>query len=135
MTEIIEITENNYKGYCSIDMVAFSFAQSGAMGVPGDVVIVDSDGWFYHTNYCDEALSYDHLLEVVPVLKDCEIGVSGHKAPEGWVPVYMGMGNHLTIRADYYGRFEEEVNKRRIKTPADLYMQWFEIMLQLFGKG
>jgi hypothetical protein len=135
MKETIEITESNYKGYCSIDIVAFSFAQPGAMGVPGGVEIIDSDGWLYQTNWCDGDLSLDHLLEVVPVLKDCKIGVSGHRAPEGWAPVYLGAGNHLTVRADYYGRFEEEVNKRRIKTPADMYVQWLEIMLQLFDKG
>ena len=135
MKETIEITESNYKGYCSIDIVAFSFAQPGAMGAPGTVKIIDSDGWLYHTNYCDGDLSFDHLLEVVPVLKVCRINVSRHLTPEGWRARYLGAGNHLTIRADYYGRFEEEVNKRGIKTPVDLYMQWLEIMLQLFDKG
>lgn len=135
MKETIEITESNYKGYCSIDIVAFSFAQLGAMGAPGTVEIIDSDGWLYHTNYCNGDLNFDHLLEVVPVLKECKINVFGHQTPEGWGAHYLGAGNHLTIRADYYSRFEEEVNKRRIITSADLYMQWLEIMLQLFDKG
>ena len=135
MKETIEITESNYKGYCSIDIVAFSFAQSGAMGMPGAVEIIDSDGWLYYTNYCDGNLSFDHLLEVVPVLKDCKINVSGHQTPEGWGAFYLGAGNHLTVRADYCGRFEEKVNKRRIKTPSKLYLQWLEIMQELLDKG
>ena len=41
MTDCIEITESNYKDYCSLDIVAFLFAQPGAMGDPGGVEIID----------------------------------------------------------------------------------------------
>ena len=132
MTDIIEITNPNYKGYCAIDIVAFSFAHPGAMGEPGGVEIIDAQGWFYHANYCDNGISYDHLLEVVPVLKDCRIGVAGHQVPEGWKAVYLGFGNHLTIRADYYDRFEEEVRESRIKEASKLYACWYEIVLNMF---
>ena len=135
MKEKIKITESNYKGYCSIDIVAFSFAQSGAMGIPGHVIIFDSEGWVYHTNYCDGDISFKHLLEVVPVLKDSKIGVSGHETPEGWIPFYLGAGNHLTVRSDYSVRFEEEMGKRHIETPSNLYLQWQEIMQQLLDEG
>ena len=54
MTRIIEITESNYKDYRSLDIVAFSFAQLGAMGEPGGVEIIDAKGCCYHTNYCWE---------------------------------------------------------------------------------
>ena len=129
MNDIIEITESNYKGYCGIDIAAFSFAQPGAMGEPGGVEIIDAQGWFYHTNYCYGDISYEQLLEVVPVLKDCKIGIAGHHVPEGWKAVYLGFGNHLTIKADYYDKFEEEARKRHIEEAGMLYQQWSEIVL------
>ena len=131
----IEITDSNYMDYRSLDIVAFAFAQSGAMGEPGGVEIVDAQGKFYHTNYCWEGIDYEHLLEIVPALRNCEFGILGHQAPEGWAAVYLGMGNHLTIRIDYYSQFEEEVRNRRIERPGELYQQWSEIVLKLLGKS
>ena len=84
---MIEITGINYKDYCSLDIVAFLFARPGAMGEPGGVEIIDVQGCYYHTNYCYKGISYEQLIEVVPVLKDCKIGLTGHQAPEGWVAV------------------------------------------------
>ena len=135
MTRIIEITESNYKGYRSINIVAFSFAQPGAMGEPGGIEIIDEQGRFYHTNYCWEGISYEHLCEVVPALKDCKFEVFGHQAPEGWEAVYLGMGNHLTIKADYYNQFKEETLNRHIKDECEMYLQWIGIVLKLLDKG
>lgn len=135
MTRIIEITESNYKDYRSIDIVAFSFAQPGAMGEPGGIEIIDEQGRFYHTNYCWEGISYEHLCEVVPALKGCKFEVLGHQAPEGWEAVYLGMGNHLTIKAEYYNQFKEETQNRHIEKASQLYQQWFEVVLKLLGKG
>lgn len=135
MTEIIEITESNYKGYCGIDIAAFSFAQPGAMGEPGGVEIIDSQGWFYHTNYCYGDISYEQLLEIVPVLKDFKIETFDHQVPEGWKAVYWGFGNHLTIKAEYYNQFEEEVHNRHIKGEGELYQQWVEIVLKILKQS
>lgn len=135
MTEIIEITESNYKGYCGIDIAAFSFAQPGAMGEPGGVEIIDSQGWFYHTNYCYGDISYEQLLEIVPVLKDFKIETFDHQVPEGWKAVYLGFGNHLTIKAEYYNQFEEEVHNRHIKRDGELYQQWVEIVLKILKQS
>lgn len=56
MEKLIEITKSNYMDYCSLDIVAFAFAQPGAMGEPGGVEIIDTKGRFYHTNYCLDGL-------------------------------------------------------------------------------
>ena len=130
MTDCIEITESNYKGYCAIDIVAFLFAQPGAMGDPGGVEIIDAQGWFYHTNYCYNGVSYDQLTEIVPILKDCKIGIVGQQVPEGWKAVYLGFGNHLIIKADYYDKFEEETRNRHIEEAVELYQQWSGIVLK-----
>jgi hypothetical protein len=44
----IEIDELNYQDYQHLDIVAYSFARGGAMGDPGGIKIVDSDGQVYH---------------------------------------------------------------------------------------
>ena len=134
MNDTIEITESNYKGYCAIDIVAFSFAQPGAMGEPGGVEIIDAQGWFYHTNYCYNGVSYDQLTEIVPVLKDCKIGIVGQQVPEGWNAFYLGFGNHLFIKAEYYNQFEEEVRNRHIEEGSELYQQWYGIVMKMLGK-
>lgn len=130
MTDCIEITESNYKDYCSLDIVAFLFAQPGAMGDPGGVEIIDAQGQYYHTNYCYNGVSYDQLMEIVPVLKVCKIGIVNHQTPEGWKAIYLGFGNHLTIKADYYDKFEEESRNRHIEEAVELYQQWSGIVLK-----
>ena len=134
MNRTIEITESNYKDYTSLDIVAFSFAQSGAIGEPGGVLIVDAMGQVYHANYCYDNLDFDHLLEVVSAVKDCKFGILDHQTPEGWAPVQLGFGNHLTIRTEYHSQFEEETNNRHIKSPGQLYQQWIGMVLKLLGK-
>ena len=135
MDDTIEITESNYKGYCAIDIVAFLFAQPGAMGEPGGVEIIDAQGWFYHTNYCYNGVSYDQLTEIVPVLKDCKIGIVSQQEPEGGKADYLGFGNHLFIKAEYYNQFEEEVRNRNIEESVELYQQWYGIVMKMLGKS
>jgi len=135
MSRLIEITESNYKDYCTLDIVAFSYAQPGAMGEPGGVLIVDAMGRVYHANYCYENLDYDHLLEVVPILKDCEFGILGHQTPVGWSPFYLGFGNHLTIKEDYSFEFEISVADKHFKNKGELYQQWLGMVMELLGKG
>ena len=135
MTDTIKITESNYKDYCAIDIVAFLFAQPGAMGDPGGVEIIDAQGQSYYTNYCYNGISYDQLVEVVPDLKNSKIGIVGHQVPEGWNAIYIGYGNHLTIKSDYYNQFQEEADNRHIKEASVLYQQWYGIVLKLLGKS
>ena len=135
---MIEITGTNYKEYCNIDIVAFSFAQGGAMGEGGGIRIVDSKGQKYHTNYCRDNTIYEHLYEIIPVLKDCEIGMFHHTAPDDWTPKYMGFGNYLTIKTVYKEKFDEECKQRNFEseydTNGDLYNQWIEIILKILEK-
>lgn len=131
----IEITDSNYIDYCSLDIVAFSVAQPGAMGEPGGIKIIDVQGQFYHTNYCREVISFEHLREIVPALKECKFGIRDHDAPEGWTAIYLGMGNHLTVKTDFYSQFEEEARNRGIGDSGELYQQWSEIVLKLLGKS
>ena len=135
MNRLIEITESNFKDFCALDIVAFSFAQPGAMGEPGGVLIVNAMGQVYHANYCNGEIDYDHLLEVVPALKDCEFGILGHQTPTGWSPFYLGFGNHLNIKDDYSYEFEVAVAEKHFKNKGELYQQWLGMVMELLGKG
>ena len=53
MLQIIKIEEANYKKYCNLDIVAFSYAKAGACGDGGSVCIIDINGQIYYTNYAD----------------------------------------------------------------------------------
>ena len=134
MIKSIEINESNYKDYCSLDIAAFSFAEPGAMGMPGGIEIIDTQGQCYYTNYCHghNWIKFEHLMEIIPVLKDGEI--FGPQVPAGWKTVYLGAGNHLAIKSDYYSQFEKEAHNRGIEKPVEYFKQWFEIMLELLGK-
>ena len=55
--------------------------------------------------------------------------------PEGWKAVYLGFGNHLVVKADYYEQFEKEVHNRHIKGEGELYQQWYGIVMKVLGKS
>ena len=73
----IEIDELNYQDYQHLDIVAFSFARGGAMGDPGGIIIVDSDGQVYHANYCygRHTIKSEHIKAVIPVFEDLRISL------------------------------------------------------------
>ena len=45
--------------------------------------------------------------------------------------VYLGFGNHLVIKADYFGQFEKETSNRHIEEAVELYQQWYGIVMNL----
>ena len=77
----IEIDELNYQDYQHLDIVAYSFARGGAMGDPGGIKIVDSDGQVYHANYCygRHTIKSEHIKAVIPVFEDLRISLTNCK--------------------------------------------------------
>lgn len=134
MKEIIEITDSNYKDYCNIDIAAFSLAQGGAMGEPGGIVIIDTGGNVYHTNYCRNNVICEHLDEIIPILKECKFGIFSHTVPEGWHPEDLGFGNHLTIKGIYKDTFCKEWEERQSNTENILFQEWSGVMMMVLGK-
>ena len=47
----MRITISNHQDFKDLDIVAFSYAFSGAMGDPGSVVIVLADGTVHYANF------------------------------------------------------------------------------------
>jgi len=47
----------------------------------------------------------------------------------------LGFGNHLVIKADYFGQFEKEASNRHIEEAVELYQQWYGIVMKVLGKS
>ena len=109
----------------------FQLAEGGAMGEPGGIVFLTEGEKVYHANYCFGNLTKETMEKAFPVLAECEFGIFGigSKVPEGWVYVNLGMGNHLIVRADYYGKFETLT--KEYKPLGELYQHWLEIAISL----
>ena len=100
------------------------FAEGGAMGEGGAVEIVIDDGTAYHCNYVYGDADIDKLLEACPV-----INMPG-ELPKGWLPRYLGFGNHLFVRTEHYIKYLEllgdKVNRR-----AGEFQNWHDVAVRL----
>ena len=104
----------------------FSLAEGGAMGCPGEVLMVTSDGEVYQANYCYGDISYGDLVAAFPTLGMCEFPLFGVGTvmPEGWNYVALGMGNHLIVHDDVYPAFKKKVKGL---IPPQIYQKWVKI--------
>lgn len=50
MEKEIYINKGNYKEYANLDVVAFSYAHGGAMGVGGEIIVITKDAKIYSMN-------------------------------------------------------------------------------------
>lgn len=134
--KIVEISESNYQDYQSLDIVAFSFAFSGAMGEPGGIYIVERGGQIYHANYCDEKIYIEpnHIKEVIPVIDEIEFGIFGNKSDnDNWDSIYLGAGNHLVIDKSIYDGLLKKVEEAHFRYEGELFQHWPGFVLDLIG--
>ena len=89
------------------------FAGSGAMGCPGNVVVITYGGSIFQGNYCYDDIKYEKLLRAIPILNDLENGAFNNEndASNGWNLQYLGAGNVLLIRDDAYEEFKKLTEK------------------------
>lgn len=136
MRKFIEITQSNFESYSDIDIAAFSIAVPGAMGEGGGVIIVDTNGVLYHTNYCHEYLDKTELETILPVMKGVKLGIFDYDwVPEQWTALYMGFGNHLIFKQIYSEKFMKSLKDNGIDDHGihmgNLYQKWLELMLEI----
>lgn len=136
MKEIVEINMSNYQNYCSLGIVAFSFAFSGAMGEGGGIYIIDREGRVYHANYYrgDNLLEPDYIKDIIPIFEECKFGLLGCISPEGWKSLYLGYGNHLLMIDELYDSFRKIVEDSNFTNSGDLFQHWPGLVLGLIGK-
>ena len=128
MEDKIELTHINYKDYIPINIIAFSFAYSGAQGEPGGVIMVNDKGQIFHFNYLEDKLIKDEIDEIFPFIKNYDlIGFE-----ENYKEINLGMGNKLLVEKIFYPKVEQMINE--IKSPSNLYRQWKNIILNALKK-
>ena len=126
-----EITLQNYKSHMPIDMVAFSFASSGAMGCPGEIIMMNREGETFSLNYCYEPWQAEQIYEICPKLEECDIELLGYDtAPEGWMPINLGMGNHLFVENEIGEVFYKQITGLY---PGQVYQMWQDSLKEILS--
>lgn len=119
-------------------IVAFSYGLPGAMGCQWIVKLIDSDSIVLETKiFSIEKATEDQSL--IKIIKACEQfffslkeqfsrDFWGSVSIDGWRPAYLGMGNILFVRDDYFEDFKSLSAKKGIKAPYELYLNWMTII-------
>ena len=110
------------------------FAGSGAMGCPGNVVVITYGGSIFQGNYCYDDIKYEKLLRAIPILNDLENGAFNNEndASNGWNLQYLGAGNVLLIRDDAYEEFKKLTEK--VEYAEDYDQIWFDTAWSIIEK-
>lgn len=104
----------------------FSIAESGAMGEPGGVVVINAAGEVFLLNYVWYEYSLADIEKIFPVLTECIFGLFGIDSvvPKGWNYVNLGFGNHLIVSDEVYSSFSAIT--KNCKEPVEYYTSWFD---------
>lgn len=123
------IQPSQAENYTLSGIVAFSIAEPGACGVPGEVIILTEDSKAYRLNYLRGKWTPETLKKLSPVIANARLGIFGQNdCVPGWKAVYLGLGNHLFLADSYYGLFSEKAKEEHIETKGELYQQWQDII-------
>ena len=122
----IELGRENLNKEFFENILFFMIAEGGAMGEPGAVNFVKTDGNLYHLNYVFGDFKYEEILAVFPTLGECEFGMFGmnSKVPKGWNYVDLGMGNSLIVKSEVYPSFKKLIGK--CKSAGEIYQSWID---------
>ena len=124
----IELNLSNYNSYLPINIVAYSYASSGAMGEPAGVNIISKEGQLFHFNYVEGDIKQNEMYMIIPSLKERIDNISLYE--ENWKDFSMGMGNNLTIHISIYDKFEEKIQNLNL-SKSGLFQQWKKIVLEI----
>ena len=130
---MIYLNNDNFKdnNFNFNQVVLVFYASGGAMGVPGDIKIILSDGTIYNSNIddIDVSLFFDCLYELIDKGK----GIFDLKRNyDKWKIIFLGMQNYLIIKNEYFDMFNKLVNDNNISF-NELFSNWFDISLKLIN--
>ncbi len=125
---LIEINYDNFPEYSPLNPIALSVAEGGAMGSPGNVKIVESDGTSYDFNLYN--FHNETLKAICPSLIEC---LNGN--PAIWKEVDLGAGNHLFIKEPYYKEFRRRLKVYGKVRPSWIYQNWMRIVHNMLSKS
>ena len=121
--EIINLTEENYTQYIPLDPIAFSLSESGAMGTPGQIIIVDKNRRVYSYNIAD--IRRELGMVIIPALYEFITG-----APRlDWHYYNLWMGNHLMVNDSIHNEFSLKAREYRWQIGV-LYQKWLDLVLE-----
>lgn len=130
-----EMTRENLKDLKKEDVCVLMYAEGGAMGSPGEVCVIDTNGTKYSTGgiYSNDGCDISQG-EVIDAFFDGLEHRSGSGAPDfdncrinnsHWVYVNLGMGNHLYLRRDFW---VEHGIRIMAMDPAERYTKWKDLI-------
>ncbi len=136
MCEIIKLNVDNCMSYAPIKPAVYSIAEPGACGSHGVIVVDGSDGRVFRLDYIYRSLSLVKIEELFPQIASTRLTLFGEDdvPSEGWIPVYLGLGNHLFIQSEFFPLFAEEAKTRGIRTRGELYQNWVDITRSVIQK-
>ena len=131
MSTFVKLNAANAKEHSPIDAAAFFFAEPGAQGRNGEIVIVSRIGEIFSCNYIYGDLPAGCYANLCPPINDTKFNIGGQRdlPPNGWLPLYLGLGNHLIVSEDYADSFVKELAERSITNRGQVYQHWLSIVV------
>lgn len=116
MVQPIEVTRRNLDSIDFDSIVAFEYAEPGAMGTPGDLFFSTADGTGFHLNYLYGEVSLREFcrayrqgaVDTFPIL------------PIFWSEHHLGMGNHFIVHEVAMQKLLQEDGNE----PQQLLIRW-----------
>lgn len=120
----IELNKTNISNVPFDEARFVFFAESNAMGRPGEVEILLRNLDIYTFNYVYEDISFLDFKGYFPAIVDCEYGVSGFERMEmnGWKYVSLSSGNHLLVHEEISEAFA--LKYFVTDPPVYIYQNW-----------
>lgn len=140
--KINPVGHDDVQDLIGIEVAAIQIAEGGAMGRPGGVFIVTTDARVFLTylrGHLPEEGSHremvgEDIVSIIPMIADFRSGLMGYgvQHPAGWYHHYLGMGNHLLVKAEYEPLFLKEAQILEGQNPEEiLYNLWLEAILNV----
>lgn len=115
------------------DVLFFSLAEGGAMGVPGEMIVVNKSPGAFAMDSVYGDVDVVEVERLFPVLGQCCFGLFGldSEVPEGWNYVNLGAGNHLIVADEVYDEFKRLT--RDCKEDYEYYGAWQDAAAKITG--
>lgn len=134
MQNAIELNGDNINIIKYNEVVAVTIAEGGAMGETNGFYVILKNTNLYHTNFGQMQISKEKLFETFPLLKtfNCFCG-EVVKLDEEWKSFYMGFGNYLIVRKEYFDIVNKYIKDSLPENyhEGSLYQKWYEIMIKV----
>lgn len=136
----IRLTEEKLGSLKYDDVLAITIAESGAMGVPNLLEVVDKDLNLYGTILEIGKVDFKKFEDKLTLLKTLRVHPFGEisNLEDGWEHFYMGAGNNLFLRNKYANSVEKYIDDNYAdekfedgkEKPKALkrYIHWFEAL-------